>query len=57
VVNVAGTTVNVPEQAPPVVNVEAAPAQVVMQHPKRAVQTFERDPDTLELTRGITDYE
>lgn len=57
-------TVNVPEQPAPVVNVAAPavtvdvqPAPVVMAHPARAVQTVERDPETLEVTKTITTYE
>jgi hypothetical protein len=30
---------------------------VVVAHPNRAVQTVERDPNTLEVTRTITTYE
>lgn len=37
--------------------VQPAPVTVVPTHPARAVQTVERDPDTLEVTRTITTYE
>lgn len=36
---------------------EIPAAQVVMVHPARAVQHVERDPDTLEIIRTVTDYE
>lgn len=50
--------VNVPEQKmpAPIVNVAAPEVTVVDNHPKRAVQTVERDDDD-EITRTIIDYE
>lgn len=54
--------VSVPEAAAPVVNVspqfhvETPPAQVTVAHPARAVQTVERDGETLEITRTVTEY-
>jgi hypothetical protein len=57
-VTVAPPAVQV-DVAAPTVNVQAdvPPAQVVVAHPTRAVQTVERDPDTLEITRTVTTYE
>lgn len=62
--------VHVPEQAAPVVNitndiaapgvtveVQPAPVNTVVTHPARAIQTVERDPQTLEVTRTLTTYE
>jgi hypothetical protein len=60
--------IHVPEAAAPVVQVDVAapavtvqaevpPAQVVVSHPERAIQTVERDPNTLEVTRTVTTYE
>ena len=49
--------VNVENSVPvPAVHLEAVipAAQIVMTHPKRAVQTVERDPTTLEITVGVT---
>jgi hypothetical protein len=39
------------------VHVTSAPAQIVVAHPTRATQTIERDPETLEATRTIINYE
>ena len=53
--------VTVPEPvvnvAAPVVNLDATvpPAQVVVQHPTRAVQTVKRDAND-EITQTVTDY-
>lgn len=60
VVNVAPAVVNVENSIPvPAVHLEAVipAAQIVMTHPKRAVQTVERDPTTLEIRRTQTEYE
>lgn len=69
VVNVAAPTIEIP---PAVVNVaapeihnhlpessitiETPPASVVVTHPARAVQTVERDPETQEVLRTVTEY-
>jgi lambda family phage portal protein len=50
-------TINTPEVRAGDVHVSSAPAQVVVAHPTRATQTIERDPDTLEATRTIINYE
>jgi phage gp29-like protein len=58
IVNVEPPVVNVQVAAPEVtVQAEVPPAQVVVAHPTKAVQTVERDPETLEVTRTITTYE
>jgi phage gp29-like protein len=58
VVNVEPPVVNVQVAAPEVtVQAEVPPAQVVVAHPTKAVQTVERDPETLEVTRTVTTYE
>ena len=44
----------------PTINVTVPERQVtvhIAQHPKRAVQVVERDPDTNEITRTETDFE
>lgn len=48
-----------PELPAPVVQVAVQPAEVTVLpvHPARAVQTVERDPDTDEIVRTVTDYE
>jgi hypothetical protein len=57
-VTVAPPAVQVDVAAPAVtVQAEVPPAQVVVAHPTRAVQTVERDPETLEITRTVTTYE
>ena len=38
-------------------NIETPATQVVVAHPKRAIQTIERDAETLEASRTITTYE
>lgn len=38
-------------------DVHVPATQVVIAHPTRAVQTVERDPETLEVVRSITEYE
>ena len=66
----AAPVVNVTVQPaePPVVNVAApavsgtnevqpAPVTTVVTHPDRAIQTIERDPETLEALRTVTTYE
>ena len=63
-------TNQMPEQPPPnvTVNVEptpvtleatlqAAPAQVIVQHPASARQTYERDKNTQEIVAAVTTYE
>jgi hypothetical protein len=58
VVNVEPPVVNVQVAAPEVnFTAEVPPAQVVVAHPTKAVQTVERDPETLEVTRTVTTYE
>jgi phage gp29-like protein len=58
IVNVEPPVVNVQVAAPEVsFNAEVPPAQVVVAHPNRAIQTVERDPNTLEVTRTVTTYE
>ena len=72
VVNVAAPQVNlpapvinvsVPEAPPPVVNVapqfhvKTPPAQVTIAHPAMAVQELERDGETLEIKRIVTNYQ
>lgn len=39
------------------VNVNVPPPKVTVQHPKRAVQVVERDPETQEIKRTQTDYQ
>jgi phage gp29-like protein len=57
-VTVTPPAVQVDVAAPAVtVQAEVPPAQVVVAHPDRAIQTVERDPDTLEVTRTVTTYE
>lgn len=57
-VHVEPPVVHVQVAAPEVtVQAEVPPAQVVVAHPSKAVQTVERDPQTLEVTRTITTYE
>jgi phage gp29-like protein len=57
-VTVTPPAVQVDVAAPAVtVQAEVPPAQVVVAHPTRAVQTVERDPETLEITRTVTTYE
>jgi lambda family phage portal protein len=46
-----------PEQAAPVVTLEMPAPTVVVQQPRRAVATHERDPVSLEILRTVTDYE
>jgi phage gp29-like protein len=57
-VTVTPPAVQVDVAAPAVtVQAEVPPAQVVVAHPDRAIQTVERDPNTLEVTRTVTTYE
>ena len=51
------TVQNIVEQTPPAVNVTVQPADVTINnmHPKRAVQTVERDEND-EITRTVTEY-
>jgi hypothetical protein len=57
-VTVTPPAVQVDVAAPAVtVQAEVPPAQVVVAHPTKAVQTVERDPETLEITRTVTTYE
>ena len=37
--------------------IQAAPAQVIVQHPASARQTVERDPHTQEIIASVTTYE
>lgn len=39
------------------VTIDDAPVNTVVTHPARAVQTVERDPENLEVTRAVTVYE
>jgi len=64
VITVAAPTVTITNEvqpAPVSVTNEIQPAPVttvvVPTHPARAVQTVERDPETLEVTRTVTDYD
>lgn len=57
-VHVEPPVVHVSVAAPEVtVQAEVPPAQVVVAHPAKAVQTVERDPETLEVTHTITTFE
>jgi phage gp29-like protein len=57
-VHVEPPVVHVQVAAPEVtVQAEVPPAQVVVAHPAKAIQTVERDPQTLEVTRTVTTYE
>ena len=57
VVNVANQVQPAPVEVTNHFEATVPAAQVVMQHPTRAVQTVERDPETDEITQTITTYE
>jgi lambda family phage portal protein len=60
VVNVAQpdiTVQNTVEPTPVAITNTVEPAPVVINGPTRSVQTVERDPDTLEVTRTVTNFE